>query len=366
MASEDKPKGPEAHAGEGSPRGSGDVGAPEEPTADIEFDLIDDPGAEDDDVFGRDTAIPDSPPEYANLAGGAEATTTSPAMETHAPAAGRPPPKRHRRMTPVTLEPPSLDLELDAFNTPTNAFAESDSPGDVPTVAPSERPTAPPSHQNPGVEHSPLAAPRGRAHRAAFLAETARNPAPNFDGAAYAGSAETTAVTAKPGSPSGEPTPALSFVESQGALPGPLRPLSPITSPDVSLEAPTAPPRGPNADELERAYAVGDYTRALEISEGILARAPDDAKARRYARDCREVLTQMFVSRIGPLDQVVTVVVRQEEVQWLSLDHRAGFLLSLVDGQSTVDELLDISGMSRLDALRIIHDLEKRHVVQLA
>jgi hypothetical protein len=74
----------------------------------------------------------------------------------------------------------------------------------------------------------------------------------------------------------------------------------------------------------------------------------------------------MFAARLGPLDQVITVVVRPEEVQWLSLDHRAGFLLSLVDGQSTVDEILDISGMTRLDALKILHDLAEQQVVKLA
>ena len=61
----------------------------------------------------------------------------------------------------------------------------------------------------------------------------------------------------------------------------------------------------------------------------------------------------------------MSVVVSPEEVQWLSLDHRAGFLLSLVDGQSTVDEILDISGMTRLDALKIIHDLTEQQVVRL-
>jgi hypothetical protein len=74
----------------------------------------------------------------------------------------------------------------------------------------------------------------------------------------------------------------------------------------------------------------------------------------------------MFAARIGPLDQVITVMVSPEEVQWLSLDHRAGFLLSLVDGMSTVDEILDISGMTRLDALKILHDLTEQQVVKLA
>jgi len=130
-------------------------------------------------------------------------------------------------------------------------------------------------------------------------------------------------------------------------------------------EPPSSRPRaGPK--EMQECYAVGDFSRALSIAEDILARTPDDVTARRCAQNCRDVLTQMFAARIGPLDQVISVAVSSDEVQWLALDHRAGFLLSLVDGHSTVDEILDISGMTRLDALKIIFDLTERQVVRLA
>jgi hypothetical protein len=49
----------------------------------------------------------------------------------------------------------------------------------------------------------------------------------------------------------------------------------------------------------------------------------------------------------------------------LSLDHRAGFLLSLVDGISTVEEILDMSGMTRLEALRLMYTLTQQNVVAL-
>lgn len=134
--------------------------------------------------------------------------------------------------------------------------------------------------------------------------------------------------------------------------------------------APASPkpvaPGEPSVQEMQERYALGDFTRALELAEAILQKHPDDTTTRRYAQNCRDVLTQMFAARIGPLDQVMSVVISPQEVQWLSLDHRAGFLLSLVDGQSTVDEILDISGMSRLDALKIIHQLVEQQVVSLA
>ncbi len=40
-------------------------------------------------------------------------------------------------------------------------------------------------------------------------------------------------------------------------------------------------------------------------------------------------------------------------------------MLSLIDGSSTVEELLDISGMNRLDALRILYTLFDQRVIAL-
>jgi hypothetical protein len=115
--------------------------------------------------------------------------------------------------------------------------------------------------------------------------------------------------------------------------------------------------------ELRDRYAVGDFSGALEIAERLLSADARDADASRYADSCREVLLHMLAARVGNLDRVVTTVVAPDQIRWLSLDHRAGFLLSLVDGMSTAEELLDISGMTRLDALRILSHLLDERVV---
>ncbi|MCA9647452.1 MAG: hypothetical protein KC492_42470, partial [Myxococcales bacterium] len=108
-----------------------------------------------------------------------------------------------------------------------------------------------------------------------------------------------------------------------------------------------------------------DFTGALVIAESILESDPDHADARRYADSCREVLTQMYAARLGQLDQVVAVAVPPDQIRWLSLDHRAGFLLSLVDGMTSIEEILDVSGMTRLDALRIMFTLVQQRVIAL-
>lgn len=119
-------------------------------------------------------------------------------------------------------------------------------------------------------------------------------------------------------------------------------------------------------NDMQDRYAVGDFTGALVVAESILDSEPDDEDAKRYAQSCRQVLTQMYSARLGSMDQVPSVVVPADQITWLSLDHRAGFLLSLVDGISNIEEILDVSGMSRLDALRIMYTLAQQNVIVLS
>ena len=108
-------------------------------------------------------------------------------------------------------------------------------------------------------------------------------------------------------------------------------------------------------------YATGDFSGALVVAEGILDAHPQHEEARRCRERCTEVLSQMYLARLGSLAQVVRVALSGDEIRWLSLDHRAGFLLSLVDGASSIENLLDIiSGMPRLEALP--HPLRLRSI----
>jgi hypothetical protein len=122
----------------------------------------------------------------------------------------------------------------------------------------------------------------------------------------------------------------------------------------------------PEVVEMKDRYATGDFSGALVVAEGILGADPGHEEARRCQARCTEVLSQMYLARLGSLAQVVRVALSSDQVRWLSLDHRAGFLLSLVDGQSSIETLLDISGMPRLEALRILFGLLDQRVIVLA
>lgn len=129
---------------------------------------------------------------------------------------------------------------------------------------------------------------------------------------------------------------------------------------ELAAAAPTSAFR-----EMKDRYATGDFTGSLAAAEEIIARDPADPEARRYAESCRQILMQMYSARLGALNQVPSVTLPTDQIRWLSLDHRAGFMLSLIDGTSSLEEILDICGMPRLDALRIMHALLEQRVISL-
>jgi hypothetical protein len=124
-------------------------------------------------------------------------------------------------------------------------------------------------------------------------------------------------------------------------------------------------PAKPRSREMSDRMSLGDYSGALGIAEKILADDPDDDAAKACAESCRTVLRQMYQTRIGPLDRVPVVMVPRDQLRWLSIDHKAGFVLSLVDGVSNLEMIIDVSGMPELDTLRILSELAQQRIISL-
>lgn len=146
----------------------------------------------------------------------------------------------------------------------------------------------------------------------------------------------------------------------------------PMTSPRIdppvfSGRFSSAPPDELNDTvRMKGKFAMGDFSGALQIAEKILGAHPRDQDAQSVAKRSREVLLDMYSSRIAGLDRVPRISMGPDQIRWLSLDHRAGFLLSMIDGISSIDDLLDVSGMPRLDALRILCELLEAKVIALS
>lgn len=65
------------------------------------------------------------------------------------------------------------------------------------------------------------------------------------------------------------------------------------------------------------------------------------------------------------LEAVPWLDVTYDELKLLPLDHRDGFIVSLIDGRSTIEMIADMSGMSLSTALGILAYLSARGVITL-
>ncbi len=133
----------------------------------------------------------------------------------------------------------------------------------------------------------------------------------------------------------------------------------------LNAQASEAPDTGRALKDMRDRFSLGDYTGALELAENLLQRDPVNDAALNCAEECRNKLIQMYTARIGPLDRVPVVMVATEQLRWLSIDHRAGFLLSHIDGVSNLEMILDVSGMPLLDALKILCELVQQRVITM-
>lgn len=104
-------------------------------------------------------------------------------------------------------------------------------------------------------------------------------------------------------------------------------------------------------------FQLHDFNGALEYLEQIPPDAPETEVATSLAASARQNLLKMYESKIGDFDHAPRVLISGEEVIWLNLNHRAGFILSQIDGAVTYEDLIALSGMPRLDTVRIIADL---------
>jgi len=135
---------------------------------------------------------------------------------------------------------------------------------------------------------------------------------------------------------------------------------------DVDEPLSDAVPSEDSSDPIQIArnkFQLHDFDGVVNLLEGLHSEHPASSEAASLLAEARAQLLKMYESKLGDLHQTPHVVLEGEEVIWLNLNHRAGFILSQIDGSVTFDDLLSLSGMSRLDTVRILSELLAQRVI---
>ncbi|HEX8796237.1 MAG TPA: hypothetical protein VF765_35045, partial [Polyangiaceae bacterium] len=72
-----------------------------------------------------------------------------------------------------------------------------------------------------------------------------------------------------------------------------------------------------------------------------------------------------YEARFGGFDRVAFVALSQEQLASQLLEGRVAMLVPLLDGRSTVRQILDIGLLNPLDALAALKELIERGIVRL-
>ena len=97
-----------------------------------------------------------------------------------------------------------------------------------------------------------------------------------------------------------------------------------------------------------------DLESALDHLTLVAQLDPGRDEVQGYIDMVRSRLLRRYRAKVGELGCVPRVVAKPEAIKRYNLSADAGFLLSLLDGATSVEQLLSLSGMDAFQALRIL------------
>ncbi|HEY5936299.1 MAG TPA: hypothetical protein VIU61_16725 [Kofleriaceae bacterium] len=109
---------------------------------------------------------------------------------------------------------------------------------------------------------------------------------------------------------------------------------------------------------------AGDFEGAVAAVDLALAEDPNSALAQKLIHRHRDVVMAVLTSFLGNLERIPVLARPLHELANAPISPRAAFLLSRVDGILSLEEILDVSGMPRIEAMRYLCQLFLRGILR--
>lgn len=127
----------------------------------------------------------------------------------------------------------------------------------------------------------------------------------------------------------------------------------------------SAEPTGSLLDEARGMIAAGDAGAALELLESRLAEQAGDLEAQALTDLVRSHLFHLHRDRVSDGTAVPGVRLGPDEILKFNLPANAGFVLSMIDGVTAVDDLVALSGMDPFESLHLLVKLMDAGIVDM-
>jgi hypothetical protein len=118
-------------------------------------------------------------------------------------------------------------------------------------------------------------------------------------------------------------------------------------------------------DRAAASSAQSHHSTAVIAVDLALAEDPDSAVAQKLIHRHREEILAVYQQFVGNLHARPALAIAMHELAAEELDSRSAFLLSRIDGNLSFEEILDVAGMTRLEAFRYLARLLLRGILEV-
>lgn len=118
------------------------------------------------------------------------------------------------------------------------------------------------------------------------------------------------------------------------------------------------------ADALEL-LRRGETQESLEMFETLAREYPRRMEIQGYLELVRSHLFAYYRDRVPDASRFLKLAITPNEMMRFNLPANAGFVLSIVDGRTSVNEILALSGMDPFEAVRVVHKLLEVGIVEV-
>ena len=127
-----------------------------------------------------------------------------------------------------------------------------------------------------------------------------------------------------------------------------------------------APDERPNVARALTLAEQGDGDGAIALLRTCVGRAPRDLEAQAAFDLVRARLFVAYRQRVGSGSGRPRLKVAADQLLRFDLPPEAGFLLSMLDGRTRIEELMTASGLDPFEVLHLLARLEKTGIVEVA
>ena len=116
-------------------------------------------------------------------------------------------------------------------------------------------------------------------------------------------------------------------------------------------------------EEAIRLIGKNQFDPAYELLQMIIHENPEDEKAQKFLDTTKGLLLKDYLSEVGDTGSAVKLKKNMEDIMKINLTKESAYIISMIDGSSSVDELLALSGIDRFLFMRNLTMLLRNGIV---